>query len=113
MDLNAESYGRAVILNVKGELTEDSLEAFRRMVEHHLGNKEVIDLVINMEEVPFIDSAALEYLLDVQDQLATKVGQVKVANCSDNILKILEITRLTETFEIFDDIPQAVKAMQV
>ena len=113
MELNVESYGRAVILNVKGELTEDSLEAFRRMIEHHLGNKEVIDLVLNLEEVPFFDSAALEYLLDIQEQLASKVGQVKLANCNDNILKILEITRLAGTLEVFDDIPQAVKAMQV
>jgi len=84
MDLSAESYGRAVILNVKGELTEDSLEAFRRIVEHHLDNKEVIDLVLNMAEVPFIDSAALEYLLDIQERLAAKVGQIKLANCDEN-----------------------------
>jgi len=113
MNITAESYAHAVMLNLKGELVEDSIASFMEAVEHQLENKDVIDIVLNMEEVPFIDSAALECLLDVQDRLAERLGQVKLANVDENIHKILEITHLEATFEIYKDISDAVKAVQV
>ena len=125
MNIQAESYGHAVILILEGELTEDSLGALKQAIEHQLsgsseqpdaatGNadKQVIDLVLNLEKVPFIDSTVLEYLLDLQELLAERLGQVKLVRPDENILKILQITRLDSTFEVFADAPEAVKVMQ-
>jgi anti-anti-sigma factor len=113
MNINAECYGHAVIFNLKGELTEDSLDAFKQAVNHNVHEgKEVVDVVLNMENVPFVDSAAMEYLLDLQEQLATRLGQVKFAKCDDNIKKIMEITRLDAGFERFEDIAEAVRAIR-
>ena len=111
MNVSAESYGHAVILNLKGELTEDALQALEKVADHQLEGKNVVDLILNLERVPFIDSAVLEYLLDLQDRLLERMGQVKFVKCDKNVRKILEITRLAETFEIFDDISQAVQAI--
>ena len=111
MNVTAESYGQAVVLNCKGELTADSLEAFRHAVEHQLREPQVRDLVLNFEEVPFVDSAALEYLLDLQEQLAERMGQVKLAKLDENVAKILEITRLEGLFERFDDLAEVIKTM--
>jgi anti-anti-sigma factor len=61
--------------------------------------------------VPFIDSAGLEYLLDLQEKLAQRMGQVKLIKPDENIRKILELTRLASVFEVFKDIPEAVKAI--
>ena len=69
MNIAAESYGRAVILNLKGDFVEDTLVAVRQTVDHQLADKEVVDIVLNMEAVPFVDSACLEYLLDLQGRL--------------------------------------------
>ena len=111
MKVIAESYGHAVTLNMEGELTEDTLAAFKQAVDHQLSNEEVVDLVFNLELVPFVDSMALEYLLDLQARLSEKMGQVILAKPDENVRKILEITRLESNFEIFDDIPQAIKAI--
>ena len=109
MQITAESYGQAVILNCKGELTADSLEAFRRAVEHQLAEER--DLVLNFEEVPFLDSAALEYLLELQTALADRLGQVKLARLDENVRKIMEITRLESAFERHDDLSEAVRTV--
>ena len=111
MQITAESYGQAVILNCKGELTADSLEAFKRAVEHQLAEKQVRDLVLNFEEVPFLDSAALEYLLELQVTLADRLGQVKLARLDENLRKIMEITRLESAFERYDDLSEAVRTV--
>ena len=104
--------GEVVILNLKDELTEDSVDSLRQAVDRELGAREVVDVVLNMEQVPFIDSAALEYLLELQELLAERLGQVKFVAADENILKILEITRLESTFEVFADLPEAVKVLQ-
>ena len=112
MAITAENYGHAVMLNLKGELAEDTLGAFRQVVEHQLENDEVVDVILNMEEVTTMDSAALEYLLDLQDRLSEKFGQVRLAKCEENVRKILEITRLTGEFEVFEDVSEAVKVIR-
>ena len=112
MAITAENYGHAVMLNLKGELAEDTLGAFRQVVEHQLENDEVVDVILNMEEVTTIDSAVLEYLLDLRDRLSEKFGQVRLAKCDENVRKILEITRLTGEFEMFDDVSEAVKVIR-
>lgn len=113
MNVLAETYGHTVMLHLKGELTEDSLSAFRQSVDHALEAKDVIDLVLDLEAVPFLDSPALEYLMDLQDKLAERLGQVKFVAPDENVRKILEMTRLASVFETFGDISEAVKAIQV
>ncbi len=112
MNIQVESYGHAVMLILKGELTADSLGAIRRAVDHQLKDQNVIDVLFNMEKVNFIDSAAMEYLLDLSDQLAERLGLIKLVKPNETVRKILEIIEMDATFEIFSDVPQAVKAIQ-
>ena len=113
MNITAESYGHAVVLNMKGELTEDALSAVRREIQHQLSGKDVVDLVLNFEKVPFVDSMGLDFLLDLQERLSEKFGQVRIVRPDENVRKILEITRIESDFEIYEDTAEAVKAIQV
>lgn len=113
MNITAESYGHSVMLILRGELTADSLEAFSKAVDHQLESRDVIDVVLNLEAMPFLDSAGLEFLLDLQDRLAeSRMGQVKLARPDENVRKILEITRLDSAFQVYDDPARAVQAVQ-
>ena len=110
MNVNAESYGHAVILHCRGELTCDSLEAFRHAVDHQLlAESQVHDVVLDLEAVPFVDSATLEYFLELQEQLNDRLGQVKLARLDENVAKILQITRLDQAFEVCADVAEVVK----
>lgn len=111
MNITAESYGRTVLLKINGELTEDALDAFQQAVTHQLATQDVVDIVLDMERAPFIDSAVLEYLLDLQDKLVERLGQVKFVKCDENVTNILEMTRLKNDFELFSDVAEAVKTI--
>jgi len=113
MNVNTESYGHAVILNLKGEFTEDGVSVVRQAVVHQLESDDVVDIVFNFEAVPFVDSSALEYLMDVQDLLAERFGRVKIACPDENVRLILEFTRLQSTFEVFNETHEAVKSATV
>lgn len=110
MIVKAESYGHAVVLNCKGELTADGLEAFSSEVGKHVAES-VTDLVFNFSETPFVDSAALEYLLDLQESLAEKLGQITLTNLDESVAKILEMTRLESSFTICKDVVDAVRTV--
>ena len=112
MKVTAESYGHAVILDIEGDVTEDTIQALRTAVEHQLNADGVIDLVFNVERVAFMDSEALEYLLNLQDALSERFGQVRLLKVNENLAKILEITRLDSTFETCRDASEAIKAIE-
>ncbi len=148
MNITEETYGSTLILTCKGELTEDTLDAFKQVVERHFpgldhpgqseppaqhdnapsGNSRippsqnqgtdssaneisstVRGLVLDIKAVPFIDSAGLEYLLDLRDRISAESGTLKLVNIDENVSKILEITQLDIAFERFDDLSQAIK----
>lgn len=112
MNITAETHGHAVILNLEGELNEDSLSAFDSAVHHYFAEREAVDLVLNLAKVPFVDSAALERMLDLRDGLQESLGELKLARPDENVRKILELTRLDCTFGVYDDVPEAVNAGQ-
>ncbi len=110
MNVKVESYGHALILNCRGELNADGLEAFSQEVEHHL-TEQVNEVVLHCGEITFVDSAGLEYLLELQDRLAERLGQVTLTNLPESIATILQMTRLEGSFEIRADVSEAVKAI--
>jgi anti-anti-sigma factor len=113
MKVSVENYNHASLLIVEGDMVSDDLEALQVAVDHELESERVVDIVLNMEHVAFVDSATIEYLLDVEDRLVERLGQVKLANCSDEVHKILEMTRLAKEFEIFESVDDAIKSMTV
>ena len=76
-----------------------------------LQDSQVRDVVLDLTEVPFVDSAALEYLLDLQERLAERLGQIKLVGLDANVAKVLEITRLENAFERCPDVSEAVKTI--
>jgi anti-anti-sigma factor len=112
MNITAESQGHAVVLNLEGELNEDSLSAFDAAVRHYFTERDAVDLVLNVARVPFIDSSALERMLELQENLQDNLGQLKLARADENVQKILELTRLDGVLPTFNDVPEAVKAGQ-
>ncbi len=111
MNITHENYGHVTVLSLKGEFTADDTENFNRVVNDRIAN-DAHDFVIDLERVPFIDSAAMEAILDLRDRVQDKLGAVKLASVDENVVKILEIVRLDEQFERFGDLIEAVKSFR-
>jgi len=111
MKVDVETYGQSALLVLKGDLSADSLDTFRRVVDGQLSEGDIRDLVLDLADVPFVDSAALEYLLDLQERLSERLGQVKLARPDENVRKVFEITRLDNAFEGYEDVSQAIRTL--
>ena len=64
--------------------------------------------VLNLQQVPLIDSAGLECLLDLQEHFQKRAGTLKLAAPSPLCREILNVTGVARHFEIFSDVTSAV-----
>lgn len=64
--------------------------------------------VLDLENVPLIDSAGLEMLLDVQEDFYRRGGALKLAVRNPLCREILSVTGVAGHFEMFSDANSAV-----
>jgi len=68
-------------------------------------------IVFDLSEVPFIDSAGLELLIDLQATCTSSGGHLKLAALSDICSEILRLTDLADQFERFSTVEKAAKSL--
>ena len=64
-------------------------------------------LVLNLQQVPLLDSAGLEWLWDVRHRCEVMGGAFEIAGPTPLCREILQATRLTHHFVVFDDVVTA------
>ncbi len=62
------------------------------------------DLVVNLEHVSVLDSASLEFLIDLHTELRQAGGTLKLAAADELCQDILAATRVDKTIPVFDDL---------
>ena len=65
-------------------------------------------LVIDLHTLPFINSAALGYLVKARANLERMEGEMALARVQPAIQNILEMTSLDQIFPAFEDVDEAV-----
>jgi len=106
MSLSTEIFGAVTVVHTPEELGEDQSERVRNFLISREGSKIIIDL----DGTETINSVGLEMLLDVQDTLRQRSGDLRVATTNHVNRKILEITRLDSMLDVFDSVVDAVKS---
>ncbi len=98
-----------VILDAQGDFC---LLEVGRAREHF---KEILEtggrgVVLNMTEVPKIDSSGIGALVDFQSKLKKNGGRLALFNVNKHIRDIMDLTNIITFFELFDDEAAAVTA---
>ena len=92
---------------------EENIEVF---------GKELIDLVdqygcrhiiVSLQQVTYITSAALGKLIALNRRLHRKSGRLIVCGALDAVKDVLQASRLNDYFTIADDVPSALSQMTV
>ena len=111
MKLSYEDHGSTTVLTVSGELMIDHADNFRRAVEDRFASG-ARDIVLSLEHLHLLDSAGLETLLWLLDEVASLRGQLRLVKPDETISKILEVTRLDRRFNIHDSVESAAKSLR-
>lgn len=65
-------------------------------------------IVLDMSEIPLIDSAGLESLLTIQESIEARSGMIKLAGPNALCRDILSVTGVSNHFEIHREVKAAV-----
>ena len=104
--------GDVTILDLKGKMTlgeGDELLKDKINSMIHQGQKK---LLLNLEGVPYIDSAGLGEIVRTYTTVSRQGGNLKLVNLTKRITDLLSITKLLTVFETFDNEPEALKSFQ-
>ena len=107
MHINTETFGNVLVAHTPDELTEETVSLFLDALAAPIEAGQV-RVVLQMDRSDVYDSAGLTALLDLQDQLRGRGGNVKVTGLGDPGRKIFEVTRLDRRFDLFDSVVDAV-----
>ena len=95
------------VLTIREAVTAAECDEFRGAFREALGTGRTI--ILDLAEVPFLDSAALEMLLDLFGEQAERGGRVKLAALSPNCQEILRITDLRGRLDVYDSVEDAAR----
>ena len=65
-------------------------------------------VVLDLSSVPLIDSAGLEWLLDLADECTARTGMLTLAAPNALCRDVLEVTGIARQFVLFDEVSAAV-----
>ena len=110
MQIDERSAGDVTILDLKGKMTlGEGDELLKDKINSliHQGQKK---LLLNLEGVPYIDSAGLGEIVRTYTTVSRQGGNLKLVNLTKRITDLLSITKLLTVFDTYDSEADAVRS---
>lgn len=111
MDIRERADGQIRILHVTGKVTRADGERVLRARIEDLSDRGYNRIVLNLAEVPYMDSSGLGELVRCYSSLRRESGTMALTHLSPRIVDMLRITKLGEVFDTFDTDADAVLAL--
>ena len=114
MDIKIEErrIGLVTVLDIVGKLTIDQGALHLKDKINSLISQERTHIVLNLKNVPYIDSGGLGQMMASYGSVMKAGGALKLLNVSSRNHDLLSITRLVTVFECFDSDAEAVQSFQ-
>jgi anti-sigma B factor antagonist len=109
MRIKTQDYNDVTVVELQGEFDGDCTEVFQNTVTDVIAKRKA-GIVLDMSGVGFIDSQGLEQLLWSRDYCNENKLEFRLAGLDENLLKILEVTRLEKEFDRYAELTEAVKS---
>ncbi|MGA2591166.1 MAG: STAS domain-containing protein [Bryobacteraceae bacterium] len=94
------------ILRLAGRFVTGSDAAFLS-AKNGLERAGIVNAVVDLSEVPYVDSTGLAFVVELHKALQRRGGQLVLANANARVREVLEMTRISEIVPMFDDVEDA------
>jgi len=110
MEIAERTIGDVTILDLKGRLVAGDGDDVLRDAVDRLVRVGCRKLLLNLQEVPYIDSGGLGVLVGKYVSLRKRDGHLKLCNAGPRAERVLRITKLLTVFEALDSEAEAIKS---
>jgi anti-sigma B factor antagonist len=108
MQIEERMVGDVVVLDLKGKVTLGEGDELLKDKVNSMVNQGHKKIVLNLAEVPYIDSAGLGEIVRTYTTVSRQGGKLKLLNLTKRIQDLLAITKLLTVFETYDTEQEAV-----
>jgi len=110
MQIEQRSAGEVIVLDLKGKMTLGEGDELLKDKINSLLQQGFKKVVLNLEEVPYIDSAGLGEIVRTYTTISRQGGSLKLLNLTKRITDLLSITKLLTVFETYENEADAVRS---
>ena len=110
MQIEERTVGTVTILDLKGKLILGDGDAQLKDKVHSLVSQGIKQVLLNLGEVPYIDSAGIGEIVRTHTTMSRGGGSLKLLNVTKRIHDLLVITKLVTIFETFDSEAEALRS---
>lgn len=109
LELNTRSIGDVRVLRLAGRFDTPNAVPVQDWMDK-AAEADPANLVVNLQDVPFVDSTGLATLVAGMKRSREKKGDLRICGLQQPVRMIFELTRLDKAFEIFNSEEEAVQA---
>ena len=110
MEIAERTVSDITVLDLKGKMTLGEGDELLKDKINSLLSQGKKKLVLNLEGVPYIDSAGLGEIVRTFTTVSRQGGSLKLLNLTKRIEDLLSITKLLTVFETFDSEAEAIQS---
>ena len=110
MQIEERAVGDVVVLDLKGKVTLGEGDELLKDKINSLIQQDKKKLLLNLEAVPYIDSAGLGEIVRTYTTVSRQGGKLKLLNLTKRIQDLLAITKLLTVFETYENEGDAIKS---
>src|SRR4029077_7012354 len=110
MEIAERNDGKVTVLNVSGKITLGEGDMLLKDKLHSLLNQGRKDVLLNLAQVSYVDSAGLGAIVGAYTTMTREGGSLKLANVTGKLQDLLSITKLLTVFDTFDSEEEALRS---
>lgn len=111
MEISTRYRDNIAILDIRGEIIGDARFDLNTAIQEQIDSGRT-GLIINLEEVPMMDSVGLGMLVAAYTSLTRKGRKFVLLNVGRSIKYLLVVTKLDQIFEKYDDEDEAIESFK-
>ena len=112
MEIVERTVSDVTVLDLKGKMTLGEGDELLKDKVNSLVNQGHKKIVLNLADVPYIDSAGLGEVVRTYTTVSRQGGSLKLLNLTKRITDLLSITKLLTVFETFESENEAVRSFE-
>jgi anti-sigma B factor antagonist len=109
LNISTRQIDNVTIVDVTGEITLYSSPEVRKILLDLIKQKKVPRVIVNLEKVPYIDSAGVASLVEGLKLARDMKSGFALYGLSRNTREVLELTRLLKVFEVYNTEEEALR----
>ena len=112
MQIHQRMVGDVTVVDLNGKMTLGEGDELLRDKVNSLIQQGLKKIILNLSDVPYIDSAGLGEIVRTYTTVSRQGGSLKLLNLTKRIEDLLSITKLLTVFETYETEAEALKSFR-